>query len=1295
MRRLLLFVLMCVCASIGAQAAAISGDGISGGTETIDGKKTQTLVVSTPGALATWVTAHTGENYDNNNPFEGLGGSDDFYSLKISGTLSAEDFAALNSTTCAAFSRFPRIDMSEVTLASGATKADVFAVNFGAGSFQRNSETLSGTGATYIRLPNDMTSADDVKEMAKMKQSGKNANLKMVGAYDPDNSEFDDPSKKWAEVAMHSFEANNVATFLSEMGMPTSGNPTIVPRDIKMSGEYGVNDLVNGGTPNFGYGTSAKWDFTGAHFADCTVTAATQNATYYNYNDPFCDGSLVACPTTTNAFYYFNQYTTAVVEIKLPDNNMTHLPFQCLSKLAQQNAAGYKAFYGADAFAANKVSDNSVPIESLRIPDCYIDEECGKWAYIRHLVVGSGMKRIHGGAFLKCDYLEDLDFAAGLADCYVGDKAFNECTSMKHIALSEGIVSLGAGAFFNSQHLESIRLPQSLRYMGNNCFDNCLALNSITIPENVEKIGKQAFNLCPFTDIYLTTTDPTKIPLVWSAGTDFLAFDGNCTFYHGHLDGWEGGVDAYKDDIDGVMTFDEAAPFYYMNWNGMPVLHFPSQLAEKVRSQISSEYAMKSADDPAYGLPLRVDMDRRDDIPGADLGTSGTGKYTQDGWAQFMLMKEMTAGPGSEIYQKEYDDVWYTMCFPFDLSDEQLAAAFNETFNIVDFSGVEVVEAEDNDGESMKLILHFNNVAVTDYKDTNDKHYKRKTDSNGIIREKDETSGFSYNVYIGDNNQEYHHVTTSSQLSSNKTKTFAPGTSMANAQAAFNANHEVAVMIDGVLATAGHPYMIHPAIGVVAGQPKQRCTFAGIEWLPQGISLAGWKKAFEDNSRTIDLGIKKTLVEKPDSNYTHPGYAGYEGQTYTFIGNPNDYITEGAPEAPTIANGRLRDYPTKPTKAAYPTEPVKEAYPEEPTLVVVPQPEISLVDYEAQNKPAKVEDPGTPTSNEQTLYSHLTEGQGEHNRGCWYGETLITASYNDGSEQYTKWNTINTYTYQNDPGINLWGGDEAKEASFNLCKASFNKCIQAEAYAQYLSDLEAYNTAYSELEEAWNAYNAYNAEQAQAEYDAAHSQWEQDCTAIDNAYNTAHAQWESDCADIDDAYNTAYTQWQSDCADVDTYNDGVYAAWEVEIAAYKRQIPEHAYFLGRKAGQLPKYYREVAAEEYPAPSSRTGGFWPQFTAVIVPNTAAINGIEKGITKKQAGSKGFDMLFNEDFEGTYIDKDDDDVITAIENAKKEGADVKYVDIVVSINGQVVRRGSTSLEGLPRGMYIINGKKYFVK
>ena len=37
----------------------------------------------------------------------------------------------------------------------------------------------------------------------------------------------------------------------------------------------------------------------------------------------------------------------------------------------------------------------------------------------------------------------------------------------------------------------------------------------------------------------------------------------------------------------------------------------------------------------------------------------------------------------------------------------------------------------------------------------------------------------------------------------------------------------------------------------------------------------------------------------------------------------------------------------------------------------------------------------------------------------------------------------------------------------------------------------------------------------------------------------------------------------------------------------------------------------------------------------------------------------------------------------------------LNVVFNINGQVVRQGTTSVEGLPKGMYIVNGKKYMVK
>lgn len=49
------------------------------------------------------------------------------------------------------------------------------------------------------------------------------------------------------------------------------------------------------------------------------------------------------------------------------------------------------------------------------------------------------------------------------------------------------------------------------------------------------------------------------------------------------------------------------------------------------------------------------------------------------------------------------------------------------------------------------------------------------------------------------------------------------------------------------------------------------------------------------------------------------------------------------------------------------------------------------------------------------------------------------------------------------------------------------------------------------------------------------------------------------------------------------------------------------------------------------------------------------------------------------------------IDGIENDLNVNTDNK----VYNMNGQLVRNGSASLEGLPKGVYIVNGKKYIVK
>ena len=69
-----------------------------------------------------------------------------------------------------------------------------------------------------------------------------------------------------------------------------------------------------------------------------------------------------------------------------------------------------------------------------------------------------------------------------------------------------------------------------------------------------------------------------------------------------------------------------------------------------------------------------------------------------------------------------------------------------------------------------------------------------------------------------------------------------------------------------------------------------------------------------------------------------------------------------------------------------------------------------------------------------------------------------------------------------------------------------------------------------------------------------------------------------------------------------------------------------------------------------------------------------------------------MLFNEDFEGEF---DATEIKEIVAEAEEKGQKVEYMNIVYSINGEIVGRGSQSLSNLPQGMYIINGKKYLVK
>lgn len=1197
---------MAVLASVGVNAAKFtwtSDDGQYTVTASNVGDETQKLEVNKEGALAAFVKATKDLSDSEGGSLKGVGGNSQRVNLIVEGPMGADDFTAMNSSTVSRWGNFKNIDLSSATI-SGI--GDMGEMNL--------------SGLEYLRLPNGLTSADDVTKMATLKNSSKNNNLKVVGSYDPTHSPV-------SELALHSFEANKVQTFRDKLMYSGEYNA----KSIRMSGIFGGLDLV---TELTGYnrvftGSPALWDFSNAVFEACTVPGPMTfaNGSKY-YDDPFEEEhspyKTELSNFQTNAFFYFSAYPKDVVDITLPQT-MTELPPFCLQQLATANVENYKLVSGkTDEEIAElypNASGKGVPIPNLVIPNSVvtIGYECAYNTSIQNITFGTGLKEVQGGAFKQVNYLSDIEFTPGISNCVLGHDAFQLCYDVKHVVLCEGIVSLGAGCFQNSQQMESIRLPETLEYIGNRCFDNNLALGSITIPSNVDKIGKQAFRLTAITDVYLTTTDPAKIPAIYTAGTSWG--DINATFGINQLYGNNGTPDPQliKNHAVSSMTWDDAAVWYYTHANGIVTLHFPTPLANKVMSFISEDYDGKSTDN--YGLPSQRDAAKRANGLGeVNLGTAGNngGRFTRDGWVQFLLMKEYKTSGETKVYTKEYDDVWNTMCFPFDLTDEQLATAFNEGFNIVDFSGVEIKEPEDTPENKKTLILHFNTVALTTYKDIDGNVYER------IGREPQQqgTVTFDYNIYRR-NGVEYHHVITASgDAASTKTKTFGPGTSLADAAANYQQNKE-AVFIDGYLASAGHPYMIHPNVGVSPGQPKVACHMVGITWEP----VENRDNLFDSRKRTIDLGVAMhddSDENKPDAdNYLQRAYSDYSGQTYTFKGNWKAYndVAEVEEEPQLTA---IRPYP--------PVEPRQE-----PDEVINPGPNPGEPSQAVQEAIA------TYTSSDIALYDVLR-------KDIWPEETNITCEYGDANnQQWASYNQLGWKLQGHPEWGNPYGSEDDKRSLFNKCKSIFNNMKQADKYITWLRRNDNYKT-YLEEKAYWDQWQA----------DGGAAAWQEYQEAL-NAYNQAVEEYEA-----------ALQTWKNNLA----AQGGLIL------------IPKDAYFLGRRDNEYPKYYRETSTN-----TSRTTGLWSQYTAIVMPNDAAVAGIEAELDGKKASANGFNMVIDENFTAEMVTPTQIKQIVA--EAEENGEKVEYMKVVYNINGQVVREGDTSLEGLPKGIYIVNGKKYFVR
>lgn len=147
-------------------------------------------------------------------------------------------------------------------------------------------------------------------------------------------------------------------------------------------------------------------------------------------------------------------------------------------------------------------------------------------------------------------------------------------------------------------------------------------------------------------------------------------------------------------------------------------------------------------------------------------------------------------------------------------------------------------------------------------------------------------------------------------------------------------------------------------------------------------------------------------------------------------------------------------------------------------------------------------------------------------------------------------------------------------------------------------------------------------------------------------------------------------------------------------------LPKYCYFLGTAQGETyPRYWREGADTKVNG-ELRTSGYWTKNTAVVLPSyeydpdTQIYTCTEYIYTPTGGTSNGVKSM-----DIVFTDKEFDpdaanaiDIIEKEENEVEKTVSAQYLNKVFNLNGQMV---GNSAEGLPKGMYIMNGKKFIVK
>lgn len=187
-------------------------------------------------------------------------------------------------------------------------------------------------------------------------------------------------------------------------------------------------------------------------------------------------------------------YCTALKKVSLPSTlkSMHGMEFAYCSSLTDivlpeslEETEG-----NGDFVYCNSLKSITIPSKLTRVPS-FEFFECPNLETVN---LPNSVTTIEERAFSGCSSLQSITIPSGVDA--LPDYVFERCSSLQSISVPNSVTSIGYGAMALCDKLETVELPAGLKTLGDFALYNCPSLKQIALPNNLVNIGTGAFANC-------------------------------------------------------------------------------------------------------------------------------------------------------------------------------------------------------------------------------------------------------------------------------------------------------------------------------------------------------------------------------------------------------------------------------------------------------------------------------------------------------------------------------------------------------------------------------------------------------------------------------------------------------------------------------------------------------------------------------------------------------------------------------------------------------------------------------